>query len=94
MNETLLGFIAASWGVLMALSPIIQIRRMIVRRSSHDVSMGYLAVISIGFAIWVAYGAAIDNLTLVIPNSLALIVGIATIVVARRFRGQKVGTST
>jgi len=56
--------------------------------------MGYLAVISIGFAIWVAYGAAIDNLTLVIPNSLALIVGIATIVVARRFRGQKVGTST
>jgi MtN3 and saliva related transmembrane protein len=91
MDETVLGVIAATWGVLMALSPIIQIRRMIVRRSSQDVSVGYLAVLSIGFAIWLVYGTAIDNLTLVIPNSLALIVGVATIAVARRFRGRKVG---
>lgn len=88
MNETLLGFIAASWGIVMALSPVIQIRRMIHRRSSRDVSIGYLSVIVVGFAIWTAYGMAIDNLALIVPNCVAFVVGAATIGVARHFRDE------
>ena len=86
MNETALGFVAAAWGVLMALSPILQIRRILAYRSSREVSIGYLAVIVIGFTLWIAYGVAIENLALIVPNSLALIVGLAAIGVALRFR--------
>lgn len=86
MNETALGFVAASWGVLMALSPILQIRRILAYRSSREVSIGYLAVIVIGFTLWIAYGVAIENLALIVPNSLALVVGLAAIGVALRFR--------
>jgi len=86
VNETALGFVAASWGVLMALSPILQIRRILAYRSSREVSIGYLAVIVIGFTLWIAYGVAIENLALIVPNSLALIVGLAAIGVALRFR--------
>ena len=86
MNETALAFVAASWGVLMALSPILQIRRILAYRSSREVSIGYLAVIVIGFTLWIAYGVAIENLALIVPNSLALIVGLAAIGVALRFR--------
>ena len=86
MSETTLGFVAAGWGVIMALSPVMQIRRMMRLRSSRDVSIGYLLVIVVGFAIWIAYGIAIRNPALVVPNTLAFIVGIGTIAVALYLR--------
>jgi len=86
VSETTLGFVAAGWGVIMALSPVMQIRRMMRLRSSRDVSIGYLLVIVVGFAIWIAYGIAIRNPALVVPNTLAFIVGIGTIAVALYLR--------
>jgi uncharacterized protein with PQ loop repeat len=81
-----LGVAAASWGVLMAISPLLQIRRILDRRSSADVSIGYLAVLQVGFALWVAYGLSLGNLAIVVPNSVAFAVGVATIGLAIRFR--------
>jgi MtN3 and saliva related transmembrane protein len=81
-----LGVAAAVWGVVMALSPEMQIRRMIRLGSSRDVSIGYLLVIVVGFAVWIAYGIAIGNPALVVPNALALIVGVGTIAVAFSLR--------
>ena len=49
MSATTLGIVAAAWGVVMALSPLVQIRRMIRLGSSRDVSIAYLLVIVIGF---------------------------------------------
>jgi MtN3 and saliva related transmembrane protein len=86
---TLLAVSAGSWGVLMALSPILQIRRMVQRRSSNDVSVGYFAVLIVGFVLWITYGASIDNLALVIPNSVALVVALTTVVVAFHYRPKK-----
>lgn len=86
MAGTALGILAASWGVVMALSPILQIRRILHRRSSDDVSVGYLLVVTVGFVIWIAYGAAIRNLVIMLPNLVALVVGVTTIVVALRYR--------
>ena len=77
---------AAVWGVLMAVAPLLQIRRMAQTSSSSDISLGYLTVLQIGFVLWVAYGIAIANMALIIPNTVALFVGLATIVVAIRFR--------
>ena len=83
---TLLAVCAASWGVLMALSPILQIRRMVQHQSSNDVSIGYFAVLIVGFVLWITYGASIDNLALVIPNCVALVVALTTVLVALRYR--------
>ena len=85
MSDTL-AVIAATWGVLMAASPVLQIRRMLVTRSSSDLSLSYLLVLLVGFGIWLSYGLSIGNAAIVVPNIVALAVGLATIVVALRFR--------
>jgi MtN3 and saliva related transmembrane protein len=81
-----LGVAAAAWGVLMAISPLLQIRRILERRSSADVSIAYLTVLQIGFMLWIGYGLALGNLAIVVPNSVAFLVGVATILIALRFR--------
>jgi len=85
LSDTL-AVLAASWGVLMAVSPALQIRRIVARRSSDDVSIGYLAVLLVGFALWIGYGVSLPNLAIIVPNAVALVVGIVTVVVARRYR--------
>lgn len=85
MTDTL-GVLAASWGVLMAISPLLQLRRILHRRSSADVSITYLSVLQIGFTLWILYGWALGNAAIVIPNVVALVVGAATILVAVRHR--------
>jgi uncharacterized protein with PQ loop repeat len=81
-----LAVVAGSWGVLMSLSPLLQIRTMVRRRSSAGVSLAYLGVLAVGFALWLAYGVSLGNPALVITNIVSLGVGITTIVVARRLR--------
>jgi MtN3 and saliva related transmembrane protein len=83
---TALAIIASGWGIAMALSPVLQIRRMIELRSSHGVSLGYPSVLFIGFLIWLAYGISIDNLALIVPNIVAAIVIAVTIAVVLRYR--------
>lgn len=87
--ERILGLVAASYGVLMAIAPGLQIVRILKLRSSRDVSIGYLVVITVGFVVWIVYAAVIDRPALLIPNSVALVVGVATILVALRFRDRE-----
>lgn len=87
MAVTILGIAAGAWGLLMAVSPMLQIRQMWRRRSSEDVSLGYFGVLLPGFALWVAYGTARSDWALIIPNVVALAVGGTTILVARYLRG-------
>jgi uncharacterized protein with PQ loop repeat len=86
MAVTILGVAAALWGVLMAISPMLQIRRMWRERSSKDVSIGYFGILLPGFALWVAYGTVRSDWALVIPNVVAILVGTSTIVVAAYLR--------
>ena len=81
-----LGAAAAAWGVLMAISPILQIRRMLARRSSGDVSIAYLLVLEFGFLLWIGYGISLTNPFIFIPNTVAAIVGAVTMLVAWTFR--------
>lgn len=73
---------AASCAVLMALAPLLQIRRMLQRRSSADVSVGYLLILLPGFALWVAYGLASEDIALVIPNTAAFLIALGTVICA------------
>jgi MtN3 and saliva related transmembrane protein len=83
---TVLGAAAASWAVLMALSPLLQVREIRRRRSSAGVSIAYFCVLLVGFALWIAYGAARHDMPLVIPNTVALGITAYTVMIARRYR--------
>ena len=50
---SLLAPIASAWGVLMGLSPVLQIRRMLRERSSREVSLGYFSILLAGFLLWI-----------------------------------------
>jgi MtN3 and saliva related transmembrane protein len=84
--KNVLAVVAATWGVGMAIAPLLQIRRILATRSSLGVSLAYLSVLTIGFALWLAYGISIRNPALVVSNVAALLVGAASLAVAYRFR--------
>src|SRR5436309_5798209 len=86
MLETVLGAAAAAWGILMAISPGLQIRKMLLHHSSREVSIAYFWVLLVGFTLWVAYGLSITNWYLVVPNAVAFTVCSTTIAVALAFR--------
>jgi MtN3 and saliva related transmembrane protein len=86
MAETVFAVAASSWAVLMGIAPVLQIRRMLRERSSRAVSLGYFAILLIGFALWIIYGVAAGLPALVIPNCVALLVSVAVVVVALRLR--------
>ena len=83
---TVLAFSAATWGIAMAVSPVLQIRKIVHHRSSHGVSVGYMSVLFVGFLLWLAYGIALGNWAMIVPNIVAAIVIVATMVVTLRYR--------
>jgi MtN3 and saliva related transmembrane protein len=86
LTTTVLAVAAATWGVLMAVSPVLQIRSMRAHRSSTQISIGYLQVLFVGFLLWLSYGIAIRNPAMIVANAAAVVFGAATIVVARHYR--------
>jgi MtN3 and saliva related transmembrane protein len=84
--ETVLAFSAATWGIAMAVSPVLQMRKIVRHRSSHGVSIGYMSVLFVGFLLWLAYGISLGNWAMIVPNIVAAIVIIATMVVTVRYR--------
>ena len=86
MFETALGVAAAAWGILMAISPALQIRKMLHHQSSREVSIAYFWVLLVGFVLWVGYGIAIENWFLIVPNAVAFTVCATTIAIALRYR--------
>ena len=83
---TVLAISAATWGIAMAVSPVLQIRKIVRHRSSHGISIGYMSVLFVGFLLWLAYGIALGNWAMIVPNIVAAIVIVATMVVAVRYR--------
>lgn len=83
----LLPLVAGSWGVLMGLAPLLQIRTILRRRSSADVSVASMGVLLVGFALWLAYGLSIGDGALIATNVTALTVTATAIAVALAFRG-------
>ena len=83
---TVLAISAATWGIAMAVSPVLQIRKIVHQRSSHGVSVGYMSVLFVGFLLWLAYGIALGNWAMIVPNIVAAIVIVATMAVTLRYR--------
>jgi MtN3 and saliva related transmembrane protein len=81
-----LGTAALIAGVLMALSPTLQVRRMLQTHSSRDYSLGYPALLCVGFVFWLAYGLSLVNWPMILSNLASLAFMISTIGVALYFR--------
>ncbi len=81
-----LAVLATIAGVLMAIAPILQVRRMLRTRSSNDVSLLYLSMLCGGFIAWLAYGWALANPAMIISNTASLVFMVITIGVALTFR--------
>ena len=83
---TVLAVAAASCGIAMGLSPLLQLRRIAIRRSSTDVSVAYLGVLLVGFMLWLSYGIALHDVPLIVSNVVALATNVVTIAAVLRFR--------
>lgn len=78
--------VAGTWGVLMALAPLAQVRRLVINRSASDVSLGFLVILQIGFVFYLAYGMSIENRLLIVTNTVSILTNGATLTVAMRLR--------
>jgi uncharacterized protein with PQ loop repeat len=78
--------LAGGWGIAMGLSPLFQLRRILRRRHSADVSLAMLFVIIVGAALWLCYGIEHRLVVVVIANTVACVAYALTIAVAWRFR--------
>jgi uncharacterized protein with PQ loop repeat len=93
---SLLGLVAACMGVLMALSPLLQARRVRIARDSSEVSSGVFLVMRVNASAWLLYGVVTANLVLIVPNVVSLATTTVTLFVLRRFRpaGETAETAT
>jgi uncharacterized protein with PQ loop repeat len=92
--EQLLGAAATAYGVLAALSVLLQARQMLSRRASCDISGLFFALYSGGYAIWLLYGVSMSNPPLVIVDGVGLLCGGLTLAVTLALRGSFVHPAT
>jgi uncharacterized protein with PQ loop repeat len=85
-SPTILGVFALAYGILAAAAPLLQARRVIVRRSAGDLSITWMALYAGGCVVWLLYGISISSTPLIVSQGLALMaIGIA-LAVSARFR--------
>ena len=87
MFTQFLGTAATTYGVLGALKSLLQTRLMLARRTSGDVSVGFLASYAGGYAIWLAYGLSTGSLPLIVVDAVGLLCGGLTLAVVLSLRG-------
>lgn len=72
--------LAAFFGVVSALSPLGQVWRILRHKSSHDVSVLAFLLPLINQFWWLSDGIVTHNESLIVANSVALIVSIMCVV--------------
>ncbi|MFL5846880.1 MAG: SemiSWEET family transporter [Solirubrobacteraceae bacterium] len=88
MNPTtLLASTVGVFGLVMAVSPLLQVSRIVRRGSSADVSALQLAVGLIGTGLWCAYGLTRHDQTIIAANGVATVVNALALMTVLRFRG-------
>lgn len=86
MSVGALTAVVAVYGVLMALAPALQVRRIRSESSARGVSLGYAWVLWVGFCIWLAYGLVEEDVPLILTNAVNVVVTGLMILVATRMR--------
>jgi MtN3 and saliva related transmembrane protein len=89
-----LGTAAIAYGVLAALSVLLQARQMLARRASCEVSARFFALYTGGYAIWLLYGLSVSNAPLIVVDIVGLLCAGVTLAVALSFRGSLIHPTT
>jgi len=94
MATRLLEMIATFYGVGAAAAVLLQLRQLLERGSSCDVSARFFAVYTGGYVIWLLYGLSIASMPLIVVDLVGLVCGGATLAVTLRLRGSLVRPTT
>jgi MtN3 and saliva related transmembrane protein len=78
--SNVLAIAATTWGLVMALSPLLQIRVIIKRRDPRGTSPAWCVILLIGYTLWGSYGFASGEVPLMIANTVSFVVGAALLV--------------
>ena len=73
-------------GLVTAVAPFAQARRILRRRSSEDVSLTWLCLYGAGCLVWIAYGISVASVPLVASQSVAAAGSAAATFLAIRWR--------
>jgi uncharacterized protein with PQ loop repeat len=65
-----LALIAAVYGIISSLSPMLQIVRMRRAGSSESLSRSYVMIGAGGYLIWFAYGLSLGNIPLIVCDAI------------------------
>lgn len=72
-TTSLLGFLAAA---LTSLSYIPQVRKVLPRQSTSDLSLKMLLILFAGLSLWIVYGATVGDPIIIVANAVgAALVG-------------------
>jgi uncharacterized protein with PQ loop repeat len=78
----ILGAVATVYGVYGALAILMQAHKMLVKRESRDMSLAYMASYVGGYAVWLPYGVLSHSFPLIIADSVGLVCGTFTVIIA------------
>jgi uncharacterized protein with PQ loop repeat len=90
----LLSLVATGYGVLAALAALLQMRQMLRRRTSCDVSARFFGTYTGGYAIWLLYGLSAGDVPLIVVDAAGLLCGGVTLAVALSLRGSLLRPAT
>ena len=89
-----LALIATAYGTLAALAALLQMRQMLKRRASCEVSARFFSTYAGGYAIWLVYGISVGSVPLIVVDAVGMLCGGLTLVVALSLRGSLVRPKT
>ena len=83
---TLLAFIATGYGLLGAVSSLLEAATLLRSGNADEVSLTFLGVLSGGYLVWLLYGISARDLPLIITDAIGLAAGAITLSIAVRLR--------
>lgn len=84
---TVLATCATLYGVAGSFSSLLQAAALVRAGSAREISIPFIAVLTGGHAIWLAYGVGITNLPLIATDSIGLCCALVTWITAVRLSG-------
>jgi MtN3 and saliva related transmembrane protein len=91
-----LAVVTTSWGLLMGLAPLLQVRVIVRDQDAGGTSLGWVVILLIGFVLWFTYGLVNSDLPIVISNAVAALVTTSLLITIGiyRHRATKPASST
>jgi uncharacterized protein with PQ loop repeat len=85
----LLAPIVGTFGVVMGIAPLMQVNRVVRRGSSDDIALGPLFIVVVGTMLWLSYGLASNDNTLIVANVVGTLVNAVVLTTVLRFRSHR-----